>query len=140
MGSGCSPGSRPGRQFDEGAAVLEQVLADGQRPQDADVETPSRVIRRTGIRDEDAHLLPQQAARAQQANARRGDIAADQGMFAAVLGADLDRLDELGAGLFAAFGLAGDRPVSPDHLADGPEDGLLLVLFAADALAAGSRV
>src|SRR5262249_4430845 len=120
------------RHLDEGAAVLEQVVADGAGPQDADEQLAGRVV---GA-EADAHLLAEQPTRADEADAGRRQVAAEQGQLAAVLGAGLDRLDEIDAALVAALdaGLLGGA-VGADEAADGAAHGGLGGLLAAERLA-----
>src|SRR5262249_55581179 len=79
----------------------------------------------------DAHpdLLAQQAAGADQADARRRQVARQQGERPPVLGPHLHRADELEPLLAAALHPAVGGPLLPDDLPDRPPDVALLRLL-----------
>src|SRR5262249_2508762 len=121
-----------GRQrLQERPAVLVQIIADGAGPQDAQAEAPRPAG--AAARDRQQQLLAEEAARADQADAGGGQVAAQEAEIAAVLGLHLDRLDEVEAVLLAALDAADGVAVLLDQLADGAQDQLLLVLLLADA-------
>src|SRR5712692_5041325 len=125
-----------GNRFQKRPAVLEQVVANGTCPQDAHQEADRLAFSGTG--DADAHLLPEQAARADEANTGRRQVATEERERAPVLGFDLDRLDKVDAVLAAALDLAVGL-VLTDKPADGLAD-LLLLLFLAQARADRGQV
>src|SRR5262249_2173931 len=123
----------------ERAAVLEEVVADRTRPQDAHHEGPR--LGPVAARQLHADALPQQAARADQADAGQGQVAAQQGEAAAVLRPHLDGLAGLDAPLLPALGLGFlVRAVAADDLADGAADDALLPLLFLQARAEDADV
>src|SRR5262249_46155933 len=114
--------------FHEGATVLEQVVADGAGPEHAEHETPAFIIR--AARGAHLHFLAEQAARSEQAHARRGDVATQQRECPAVFGAHLHGVDEVDAVFAAALAPPGSLlDLSHDPAGRLRERGLVVLLL-----------
>src|SRR5579884_521228 len=87
--------------FEERAAILDKVLADGTGPQDAHEKGGRQSLAR--YVDLDLHLLAQQPPGADQANPVGRQITRQQREGAVVIGCYLNRLHEVDAVFFTAF-------------------------------------
>ena len=131
--------SLPARHVEERAAVLEQAVADGAGPEDAHPEVVGWFA--VGARDEDVDLVAEQPPRADEPDARRGQIPTEKSEFLAAFRADGDGLHEVHAVLAAALDRrVAARRIVAEELSDGSLNVLLLGLLPADAVADGGAV
>src|SRR5262249_37184737 len=110
--------------FEEGATVLEQVVTDGARPDDADNE--KRRLPVAGGGDAETHLLTEETFRPYQADTGRRQITAQQGEGSTVLGLHLDGLDEVESILAATLDAGGGFAIGTNEPAHTLADLILL--------------
>src|SRR5262249_36111607 len=120
-----------GADFEKCAAVFEEVFADGAGPEHTDKE--GKGLRVLGRRQVHANFMTQQPLGADQAHARRRQIAAQQCELPAVFGLHLHRLDKIDALLDPAFLTRRAGVILLDQPANGTLNRLLLALFLLEA-------
>src|SRR5262245_57195917 len=120
-----------GEDFEKCAAVFEEVFANRTGPEHTDKERKRlRTLRRRQV---DTNFVTQQPLGADQAHARRRQIAAQQRELPAVFGLHLHRLHKVDALLDPAFLTRRAGVILLDQPANGALDRLLLALFLLEA-------